>query len=429
MGTRVLVVSSVVLAAAAYGCQKTSSKYCKLHSDFENCGYQDAAVDAPPPCMSNADCTDPGALVCDTTAGYCVECLANTDCTGSNALCNTTTNTCVGCVHHTDCTTSHLCQANGVCAGSGNVIYVDGSAGSDTGTCTLGAACKTITYALGSGSPAGRTLVKLTGPITDAVILGTGDTFSFYADPGITTLTPAANNVVPLTLGANSSTHLYDLHIIAPAMAAGIAGTGAVLNAFRIRVDNSGKGDGIDAKMGGALNLYQSIVADNFGGGITVDMNTAFDIENCVIVHNGGMGAAAGGFEYGATTLSQNIFMFNTVANNRGKGDMGHTPGVGCGMGNTLAMPDNLIVRNLMGSGAVELDTSPLGCDFSGSLASGSNVVFANDTTTPYDYHLTGSATGAIDKAPSSMTINTDIDGDHRPLGSGWDYGADEYHP
>ena len=51
---------------------------------------------------------------------------------------------------------------------------------------------------------------------------------------------------------------------------------------------------------------------------------------------------------------------------------------------------------------------------------------FVSGDNVPYDYHLaTGSV--AIDQAVTAMAIDDDVDGDHRPQGSGKDQGADEY--
>ena len=43
------------------------------------------------------------------------------------------------------------------------------------------------------------------------------------------------------------------------------------------------------------------------------------------------------------------------------------------------------------------------------------------------DLHLVASATNAIDKAPTLLTVTNDFDGDTRPRGASSDIGADEF--
>jgi MYXO-CTERM domain-containing protein len=54
-------------------------------------------------CEVNSDCTSTAAPVCDTTANTCVQCLSNTDCSGSRPVCDTTSNLCVACQSSSDC--------------------------------------------------------------------------------------------------------------------------------------------------------------------------------------------------------------------------------------------------------------------------------------------------------------------------------------
>ncbi len=62
-------------------------------------------------CGSNGDCATPTA-VCNTTAMYCVQCLASTDCSAPTAICDPSDDTCVGCLADTDCKTAPRLKCN-----------------------------------------------------------------------------------------------------------------------------------------------------------------------------------------------------------------------------------------------------------------------------------------------------------------------------
>jgi len=428
MGTRFLIIVVVVLGVLAYGCERTSTKYCMdpAHfSDHVNCGFMDAAVDAPrTTCASDMDCAGSSSSgpVCDTGNGTCVECLANTDCTtghGSAVFCNTDTHTCAGCAQHSDCA-SLACLPDGTCADASTIIYVDGGSGSDTSTCTQAQPCKTITRGLAVAGA--RTYFKLTGAIMDTVSITSG-TWVFLADPMITSLT-AVTNTVALTLKTCDVT-IWDLAIIAAVQKGAIVGMMPTIRIHRSSIEGAGA-VGI-TMMGGSINLFQCTVANNTGGGITADMNTNFDVENSFIVRNGD-GTGVGGAYFGVASAGNNVFQFNTVVDNTGKGDTAaHVSGVGCSATNTLAMPNNIIVRN--GAGGSN-NTPLLGCSFTGSLlqSDDTGLAFANGSgSSAFDYHLTSGSTAAIDKSTVSSPIDIDVDSQAR--GSAKDLGADEYVP
>jgi hypothetical protein len=389
-------------------------------TDVENCGYQDAAIDAPPPCMSDNDCTMATGLPrCDVAAGMCVQCLGSGDCSGSNAICNLGTHMCAGCVTNADCTTSGACLLNGTCADAAAVLYVDGSAGSNAGTCTKAAPCKTITFA--QSVAAGKTIYKLANTISDVVAIPAGP-IVFLADPSAK-ITNATMDVVTVAAGGDVTMVGVTVDCALDAKS-GITSASATLRLHHITVTNCGK-PAILTTMAGTLDLYASTIIGNTGGGVMADKGTSIDIENNFIVKNGNTATQGpGGFSWLATNPGNNIFQFNTVVGNACmKTDAMHSGGVTCGALNTLAMPNNIVAGNVDQTGAS--DTILTGCDFTGSLMDLTNVHFAGSN----DYHLLPTSTGAIDKAPDGSTIDIDVDGEHRPFGSGKDYGADEYTP
>jgi hypothetical protein len=62
-----------------------------------------------------------------------------------------------------------------------------------------------------------------------------------------------------------------------------------------------------------------------------------------------------------------------------------------------------------------------------GNLLSATASMFHDPTAA--DLHLLPSATAAIDQAPALSAVTDDFDGDTRPMGAGYDIGADEFHP
>ena len=82
--------------------------------------------------------------------------------------------------------------------------------------------------------------------------------------------------------------------------------------------------------------------------------------------------------------------------------------------------------RNNLGDCPIHLRDSAVAAQ-SGNLSSATPGFFIDPANG--DLHLLTTATAAIDQAPTLAAVTNDIDGDSRPLGSGYDIGADEYNP
>jgi hypothetical protein len=61
----------------------------------------------------------------------------------------------------------------------------------------------------------------------------------------------------------------------------------------------------------------------------------------------------------------------------------------------------------------------------SGNLSSATSAMFVNPSTA--NLHLQATATAAIDQAPTLAAVTNDFDAETRPLGAGYDIGADEF--
>lgn len=61
------------------------------------------------PCSSAEPCKDKQRNVCDSTRGFCVQCLTVADC-GDKHVCDTALNACVGCTSDVDCGDAGVCD-------------------------------------------------------------------------------------------------------------------------------------------------------------------------------------------------------------------------------------------------------------------------------------------------------------------------------
>jgi len=403
MGARVLI-----LIAALCACERRSSKYCELHpTDLAFCDRSDAAVDAPTSCTTNTECAaaDP---FCEPASHICVECLTNTDCASKpgTPICDPARFACVGCLVHADCP-SDACLPDGTCGDDSNVIYV-AEGGIDTNPCTHDKPCKLIAHAITLLTTM-RPYIRLSGSLVESVTIASKRA-TFLADP-TTTLTGVADPTMKLQM---SEIRIFDLTVAGTAAAGGIKSEmSSTTTLTRVTIRSGGK-KGLEAK-GGYLRVNRCTIAQNVGGGIVLDANADFSITNSFIYLNGAPNAAAGGVSIGASTMGNNQFEFNTVADNAAMAAGG---GVRCPTTNSMSAPNNLIVANT--------PDNTIGCDFASSLLGADVAPFA--FVGGNNYHI-GATSTARDTVTATSTIREDFDGQFRPLGTAKDFGADEYKP
>jgi hypothetical protein len=422
MGARVLIGLVAVLVAGA--CEKRSELYCGKHpDDLANCPQTDAGIDAPTPCMDEADCT-PAAPLCEPGAGICVGCLTDIDCAGdpNRALCDPETYSCRSCIEHADCA-SRACLPDGTCGDDDTVIYVS-EGGADTNPCTVSSPCATILRALPLVTDT-RRFVKLSGALVSPAITIGSRRVILLSDPA-TTLRGAD----PVLKIQKSLVEIHDLTIDCGGAALGGIKTemDSTTTLRRVTVRGCGK-LGVEGK-GGFLAISRSLIAHNAGGGITTDGSARFSITNTFIYRNGTAGSARGGVTLGATTTDvRNRFEFNTVVDNQVKAGNAVAGGVACAAGNLIDLANNVIARNTSSTG---LNPNTVGgCGVALSLVVEDDIMpleFVSPDAEPFDYHI-GPGSSARDTAPDGSSVTEDFDGHYRPQGLYKDYGADEYRP
>jgi len=324
----------VIAGLASAGCDGLLGKE-------PNPGYCASSPCAPDAggCGSNADCTSPGAGVCDVMGTrQCVQCTATDHgaCTGNAPVCGTD-EACRGCAGHEECDSDACSFATGSCAAETDVAYVS-STGTDNSTCDKTAPCASIAAALMTG----RHYVKIHGTIDGAVVVDKGRTVTFLAEPGAM-LTRGTGGDVLTVRDTGTSLAIYDLAISgAQGSSVGISLAGvATLSLMRVTVSNNagggiasagaltidhsiitgsgGGGPGISIT-GGSLSLAQSLVSGNRAGGVDVTGTMAkFAIVSNKFVSNGSGdngGSLIGAVSIRANFASTNLLEFNTFYKN-----------------------------------------------------------------------------------------------------------------
>lgn len=414
----------VIALLLACGCSKDNANYCANAPDHNCNELHDGGPDTPIGCHAQADCAATSTPVCDLVMHECVQC--NSDytntCPAAAPVCNVATEACRKCATHSECGSPGACLPDGTCGSDTNVAWV-APGGSDANTCTHDAPCLTLTRALAQSRP----FVKIaSGTITDQPTIAS--TVTILADSGAK-LMPSAFGAVVSVHGTGTVT-IHDLTITGGGQATGDAifvPTTETPALVLDHVDLTGNaGHGV-FQQAGSLVMSRCTVTNNTIGGLDVT-GTTFDISNTFITRNGNSTTGTGGARLAASNGGGSRFAFNTVADNMVPNTTLIGGGVTCDLASFTA-PNNILARNYVNNATIAGNANHAGqCTYPTSVDTTTvdSLHFVSGDNVPYDYHLaTGSV--AIDQAVTAMAIDDDVDGDHRPQGSGKDQGADEY--
>jgi hypothetical protein len=341
-------------------------------------------------CVQSSHCKNASAPVCDTTAEHCVQCLANSDCSGTTPIC--TNKQCRACAKDSECTNispAGVCGLDGSCPGDNAIIYLQNSALCSTTNPGNGTSASPYCFsddAVGA-LLANKSVIVVKGPLainprnnsltlsfSGAPVLIAGKTSAKFGNP--------PSGTPPLVNITAGEVTLRDLTI------------------------SGGNDAGVSISGGAILHMDRCYVTGNTANGI-ITKNSAFDIVNTVIAGNG-TGDGAYGVSLGNYSGSPTRFAFNTVMNNTGGG-------VFCGTPSNYALTG--ILANTNGP------ANFLNCvtNATTSTSTTPNLVSATN------YHLTSSSPCV--NAGGDICPPDDIDGDSRPQGAHCDCGADEYKP
>ncbi|HEX7839597.1 MAG TPA: right-handed parallel beta-helix repeat-containing protein, partial [Kofleriaceae bacterium] len=451
-----------IALSALPSCRQLNPRFCEAHPQDVDCARL-AGVDAGA-CTGDLQCPA-SAPVCDLSRSRCVQCTAAElgACGGTTPVCGAD-ETCRGCALDAECA-SLTCLPDQSCAPLLDVLYVSPSA-TDLATCMPDDHCS-LTRALNliDGTkatirldpavyplPATLTLpndlhLVGRGAVVDRVGSGTGPVLAVPSNANIViddvtvqggqgaggfgiqcasaTLTlrevTVQNNGGAGVSASSCALAISDSQISSNGGAGVSASNGMVAISHSQILNNQDLG--VD-QSGGSLALTRSLVRGNKSGGLLLTRAT-FDLENDMLVENGGPSSAIGGAAITLGTPLGNVFAFNTVAQNQTAD--GATPGVVCTSFVTpVAMTSSIVFGNgasvqVEGNNCVWTysDIGPAPVQGTGNLSGDPRFVDpAHD-----DFHLQA-ASPARDAADPAATLAVDLDGDPRPQGAR-DMGAD----
>jgi hypothetical protein len=396
---------------------------------------------------------------CDTGSGKCVQCILNSDCSGTTPICGAD-RACHPCKAHSECpgfgnwpegdASSGICVLDGASAGScvtmGQIAYVDSRSATIT---VCKAAHPTATGAVADpfcdvqdaiASPQPIVLVRTsTQPYGGGATGGTAVNIS----RSVTLVGPggqAANKAKITGLGSpvvtvgGTATVVIDGFEVATTTVDGIfcsngvAGTNLTIR--RSNIHNAG-GIGINSSTCAIVIDGNLVGPTNGGGGIKL-VSSKYTVTNNLVFNNG---AGVPGVNI-IDSPAGSIFAFNTVAGNSSGAFPG---GVTCPSAATAVIQNSIVATN----------STTGGTQFAG-MCQFQNVVVGRDSTgasgvikkTPAftaDYHLdmttvpnqTANADCCIDKlgTPGTPGADHDVDFTARPKGSAvtpYDIGGQE---
>ena len=407
---------------------------CSTEGCTEAAPTCETATDTCVGCTDSAECSRFAETdVCDTSSGSCVECLAPSDCEADRPICDG--GSCRGCQFDSECD-SGACANDGTCAAEDAAVYVSPS-GTNAGTCTRSAPCKTLQFALTRTTVTRSHLVLAPGTYANVGLVdisaSTTAATQIAIHGGGATLTESGSDG-PSMFRLGIQTTLRDLDISYGNFGAAIQVEASTL-IERIKIRGLGDGDLSGISVNGPAIVRDVVIEDAHRGlqvssgtlmldgavlrprtnGIKAIDNATLEIKNVLIY-----GGTLAGIDLTDGSLVGGSIEFVTISNtgsnsttNAGltcpistfpvRSTIIWTPGVArpaasnCGFVSTIAGPMGV-------AGAMNLDPR-----------------FVNPASDDYHLGANSPARDVVDTGPA-----LDFERDPRPSGARFDIGADE---
>lgn len=406
------------LACRDHKCEVAS---CSTNGCSAEAPVCNVATDTCEGCSSSSDCAQfVGAMSCDSSNGVCVECLVSNDCPVDRAICDD--HACRGCELDADCASGACDEA--MCVSEDRIAYVIPSGGSDAGSCTRVAPCATIQYAVTKTSSVVRHIVVAAGTYDQDTRISTAETSA----PEVTIHGTGAT----LTRTSGESEQFFVVNVKTTLVGLFFGPTENTNSAIqcedapcrlrRIRLQRLGS-----IFPGPMMEIEDSDLDFILGSGVT--LNNVTDSVKITRTRLRGFVSGTGGviditntMVLGEVSLptGQGTIQFSTLATSGGAGTGIEPRVVKAGPGVTLR--DSIV----WAGGTTQL---PLGggCTVTNSIVGPTAVPGASNVDPQFvsfsDFHLSANSP-ARDMASTGPGV--DFEGEPRPVGAGFDLGADE---
>ena len=387
-------------------------------------------------CATNDDCTRfADTKLCNATNGACVQCLMSSDCSGTTPVC--AGNACRACALDKECP-SGACGDDGACVPESNIAYLD-PGGTDIGTCSRSAPCRTITYGVSKLAGARNHVVMAFGSYVELARVEPASTSatSVVIHGGFASVSAplgADNATVTLML----ATSVKELKIFGgrPVVTNAVDIAGGDNGAYSFEactIDSGGVGVSTNSKL---TLLDTTLVGD--GPYALLLFSTARLIIDRVTIKGRwmtGISSSSSGstvditnlLAYGTTDRAidlpqtNGMITFSTIA------DSGTDAGTGP---RAVLCAPGLTVRSSIIWAPGTTSRDPIGgCNLSNTIAGPTAVIGATNTNPQFvdpgdqNYHI-GSNSPARNAVETGPVL--DFERDPRPRGTKFDIGADE---
>jgi hypothetical protein len=453
-----------------------SNGACRECSPTHACGPDQPVCDvAESTCAGCTSATDCAAFAdrptCSPEDGACVGCTSDLDCAATGQACLESTRTCGACTADADCESGLCDEELGTCIAAVNILHVDAKSASQGPECSASAPCRTLLEAharvqgdrkyvlVHPGSYDGSTLEGKTMTIVGyrAIILGS----MRVGGPSITLegFEMRRGKLEIAGAGVALLDHIRVTQNIDTNYNAIVVDNDATTIRSSIVDNNPTIGIITNGSRPTVTTIQDSIIRNNSLYGVyAANQQVATTIERCRIEDNGSGGIAIGGARFSIINnfISGNSYPtagypwagievsggesssqieHNTIVGNEGPGPSGIT----CTSNTTgMVFRNNIIWGNHAAADGAQV-SGP--CQHRYSIIGPGPAVGGqgNSSADPLVADLAGrdlhvlpsspardAADPSRDRSAPALTVQTDIDGEQRPIGGRADIGADE---